>query len=181
MSDAYTPGINTGDRIERSELDRIATASAALEGRLATLEGLPNVAYGGMRMEPGVTHNISLSITATEVGAWDTVSALNGITADEVGGELTVTKAGVYEFLALVTLSGVDSAITYSLEAYLNHQQTGAIPGDAPEKKTDDVPLAITSMPTTLEAGDVISLYLTADAPDTVQITRAMMSLKRIG
>ena len=181
MSDAYTRAINPGDRITATEFDRIGFASAAHDARVAVLEGNPDVAYGGMRMEMGATHNISLSTTPTEVGAWDTASALQGVTADLTGGELTVQQDGVYEFLALVTLSGVNSAITYTLEAYLNNAPAGSIPGDAPEKGTDIVPLHITSMPTALVAGDVVSLFLSAGAADTVAISRAMMSLKRIG
>jgi len=179
MSDAYTPSISNGDIMDRPQLDRIATASAALEARIATIEG--RMAYGGMRMEIGATHSIALSTTPVEVTAWDTLSPAANISQSLVAGELTISAAGVYLFDALIGLSGIDSNTVYTVEAYVNNTPTGSIPGSQPEKKIDNLALYIQSMPATLAAGDVVSLYLSADTTGTVDIDRAMMRLYRIG
>jgi len=179
MTDAYTPSITDGQIMARSELDRIAAASTALEARIGSIEG--RMAYGGMRMEIGSAHNISLSPTPVSIGAWDTLSAATGVSQSLVDGELTIVTTGVYLFDAVVGLSGTSDSTTYSLEARLNNQPTGSIPGDAPEKKTDRILLGIQSMPVTFAAGDVVSLFLAADQSGTVEIDRAMMRLYRIG
>jgi len=181
MSDAYTPGINTGDRIERAEFDRIAAASDALEARIASIESLPNAAYGGIRMEIGNTHGISLTSTPKEVTAWDTASPAKNITQDLAAGSLTVGKDGVYDFSAVIGLSGVDGQTTYTMDVYLNGLASGGVPADAPKKDATTVVMSAMSMPVSLTAGDYISLFLSADSNGTVEIERCVMKLFRVG
>ena len=179
MTDAYNPSITDGQVMAKVELDRIATASAALEVRIANIEG--RMAYGGMRMEIGSAHDISLSPTPVSIAAWDTLSPATGVSQSLADGELTIATAGVYLFDSLVGLSGTADNTTYSLEARLNNQPAGSIPGDAPEKKTDRILLGIQSMPVAFAGGDVVSLFLSADVAGSVEIDRAMMRLYRIG
>ena len=179
MTDAYTPNTNNGEVLFRAELDRIATASAALEARTSALESRP--AYGGMRMDLLGVHSIALSPTPVKVPAWDTLAPAAGITLSLASGDMTVQNAGVYLFDCLIGLSDIDANTTYSIDARLNNQPAGSIPGNAPEKKTDNLLLGINSMPITLAAGDIISLYLSADSAGSVDIDRAMMRLTRVG
>lgn len=163
----YTPGTENGQILTKAELALIAAGFDAI------------ASYGGMRIDTG--RSVILGTTALKVTAWDTVAPQAKVTADAVLGSLTVAAAGVYEFLLVLYLDGVDSAVTYEVEARVNDQAAGAVPGNAPEKKTDRVDLSATSAPVSLAAGDEVALYLKADAASTVTLSRAMMSIKRIG
>ena len=180
MTDAYTPQTANGSVFARAELDLIATASAALEARIAATEAM--AAYSGMRIDVGKA--LSLSTTPLEVVNWDAPNALaaqRGITRDVAAGTLTIADAGVYLVDLVLFLTGIGSTITYEADIYLNDQPTGGIEGNAPEKNTDQVDLSAYSQPVTLSAGDELSVYLSADANSSVTLGRAMMRVIRIG
>lgn len=170
----YIPATADGQILARAELDRIATAIDAAEA-------LTQKAYGGMRMDLGQTHNLSLSPTPIEVGGWDTVSPLRGITADLTAGELTVGATGVYDFIAIATLEGVSDIQTYQMTIRVNDLAAGGIPANAPEKKADRVVLQAFSLPAALIAGDRVSMWLESDGSSSVTLTRSLMRLVQLG
>lgn len=179
MTDSYTPATTDGQVMARAELDLIAAASAALEARIAAIEA--RRAYSGMRIDTNKA--LSLSVTPLEVVGWDapgTLAAERGVASDVSAGTLTVASAGVYMLDMRLFLSNTDTAVTYGASVYRNHAAAGGIEGGTPAKNVDQVALAAFSQPVNLSAGDVLSVYLSADANSNVTLDYAMLRMVRI-
>jgi len=166
----YVPGTQDGQVLSRSEFDRIATAVDAVEA-------LTKRVYGGMRMDLGNSHPMTLTATPAEVVGWDTAGQLSGIAVDTAGGTLTVTADGVFDFWCVVTIEGAQNGVAYTLEARINNASAGAIPADAPAFLATNVVIHVGSIPVALSAGDRVSLYLSADSDHSVTLTRVAMRL----
>lgn len=142
--------------------------------------GAPALAYGGIYAVDGAAPQV-VNIAPAKLTAFTAASELRNMTADPADDSITVTDAGVYTGAFSVSFSGSPND-TFEIHLRVN----GVEQVEGIHRKLSgggDVGAApITIMPKTLAAGDVLTLWVEADADaSSITIVDAQFAVFRVG